>query len=514
MLPIALIIFRETLEISLILGIVLAATRNVPNRMLWIFGGFALGLAGAGLVAFFAEAISNAAEGIGQELFNAGILLVAAGFIGWTALWMRSHAKEMTAHLKKVGADVSAGRLPNYSLSAIIGLAMLREGSEIVLFVYGMIVSGQGASTIMAGSLMGVAAGALAGVLFYFGLIRLSTRYMLTFTSWLMLLLVAGLAAQAFGFLAAAGYFGAYAAPVWDSSWLLSDGSLAGKALHSLVGYSARPAAIQVIVYLMTLLVLSLAIFFIENGGKQQLKTAAVATAGLVLALLVAKPAYAIDDIHSPNIVAHEFELEYNGNVAFDGDASKNNAQVHEIELEYAPLDRWKTELSVEFEHEPGQDLKAEGFAFENFFQFWDQGEKWVDAGLQLAYGHAIHSADPDAIEAKLLLEKQTGKFLHRTNIGLEQELGGHASGGPAFSMNWSSRYRLSPGFEPGFEIHNDFGQGPNFSHFSQQEHYIGPAAYGKLTSNINYEVAALAGFSEASSNAALRFKLEYESVF
>ncbi len=513
MLLIAIIIFRETLEISLILGIVLAATRNVPNRMLWIFGGFALGLAGAGLVAFFAEAISNAASGIGQELFNAGILLTAAAFIGWTALWMRRHAREMSAHIKKVGEDVTAGKLPNYSLSVIIGLAMLREGSEIVLFIYGMIVSGQGPATIMTGSLVGVAAGALAGVLFYFGLVRMSTRYMMKITSWLMLLLVAGLAAQAFGFLAAAGYFGAFAAPVWDSSWLLSDGSLAGKALHSLIGYSARPAAIQVIVYLMTLLILSAAIFFVENGGRQ-LKTAAVATAGLVLALLCAKPAYAIDDIHSPNIVAHEFELEYNGNVALDGDSSKNNAQVHEIELEYAPLDRWKTELSLEFAHDPGQDLKVEGFAFENFFQFWDQGEKWVDAGLQLAYGHSIHSADPDAIEAKLLLEKQTGKFLHRTNIGLEQELGGHASGGPDFSMGWSSRYRLSPGFEPGFEIHNDFGQGPNFSHFSQQEHYIGPAAYGKLTNKINYEVAALAGFSDSSANAALRFKLEYESVF
>src|ERR1700722_17094380 len=132
MLSTAIIIFREILEIAMIVGIVLAATRGVPGRAMWIFGGFAAGCAGAGLVAVFARTISASLSGMGQEFFNALILFTAAGFIGWTALWVRKNARVMTAQLRQAGRDVVEGKAPLYSLALIIGLALLREGSEIV----------------------------------------------------------------------------------------------------------------------------------------------------------------------------------------------------------------------------------------------------------------------------------------------------------------------------------------------------------------------------------------------
>lgn len=261
----ALIIFREVLEIALILGIVMAATRGLPNRMIWIFSGFAIGIFGSAMVAVFANAISETAEGMGQELFNALILFSAALVIGWTVLWMKAHAREMSTHLRQVGHDVRDGKLPFYSLTLIIGLAMLREGSEIVLFVYGMTISGESLTAIFTGATIGLMGGITIGVLFYYGLLKMPARYILTVTSWLLIILVAGLAAQGIGFLTSAGYFSNFSQIVWDSSWLLSENSILGQALATLVGYTSRPTAIQLSAYIFVLVFLIVTATIIEN---------------------------------------------------------------------------------------------------------------------------------------------------------------------------------------------------------------------------------------------------------
>src|SRR5512146_1989556 len=71
---IALLVFREVLEAALIITIVCAATRGVPRRGLFVGGGLILGVLGAMLVALFAGALANAFSGVGQEVFNAGVL--------------------------------------------------------------------------------------------------------------------------------------------------------------------------------------------------------------------------------------------------------------------------------------------------------------------------------------------------------------------------------------------------------------------------------------------------------
>jgi len=256
MLAIIPIIFRESLEIAMILGIVLAATKGLDGRNKWIFGGVLGGLAGAGAVALFAGQISNFADGIGQELFNAMILFTASIFIGWTAIWMRTHARNMAKEFKEIGANVISGKMSKISLSLIIGLAILREGAEIVLFIYGMILSGQSTGDIVAGSLGGVGLGVFIGLLLYNGLIKLHLGRALKVTGWLLILLVCGLCSQAAGYLSAAGMFSSLSKPLWNSSWLLDDSSFLGKALHSLIGYTARPTAIEIIFYAGTLIIL------------------------------------------------------------------------------------------------------------------------------------------------------------------------------------------------------------------------------------------------------------------
>lgn len=270
----AIVIFREALEIAMILGVLLAATRGLKGRMPWILAGIAGGLSGAGMVALFADSIASALSGSGQEMFNALILLAAAGMIGWTLVWMRKHARELTAHIREVGQGVSTGSLPFYSLSVIVALALLREGSEIVLFIYGMLLSNQSLGSVVMGSLIGTALGILAGVLLYYGLLRMTARRMLNITGWLLMLLVAGLVSQAVGFLSAVGYFSGMSQPLWDTSWLLSEGSMIGQALHALIGYTSQPTAIQLLFYAGTL-----ALLMVVSGRIEKHKQAAAVTA-------------------------------------------------------------------------------------------------------------------------------------------------------------------------------------------------------------------------------------------
>ncbi|HKI82084.1 MAG TPA: FTR1 family protein, partial [Pseudodesulfovibrio sp.] len=94
MLPTAIIVFREVLEASLIISIVLAATKGVDKRGLWVGIGVALGILGAGVTAAFADTIANAVAGVGQELFNAAILFAAVFMLGWHNIWMQRHGRE------------------------------------------------------------------------------------------------------------------------------------------------------------------------------------------------------------------------------------------------------------------------------------------------------------------------------------------------------------------------------------------------------------------------------------
>jgi hypothetical protein len=233
-----------------------------------------------------------------------------------------------------------------------------------------------------------------------------------------------------------------------------------------------------------------------------------------VAALSTAQCALAVDKIYSPQVVQGEAEFEYFGTRTFDSLSSENNLQAHETSIGYGVTPWWATELYVLLERGPDQAAHVTGHQFENRFQLAEPGRYWVDPGLLIAYTRAAHQGDPDTLELKLLLEKVSGRFLNRVNIGGEQELGSHASGAPDRVVLWSTRYLLSPRFAPGFEIQSDFGQVNEAHTFDQQQHYIGPAAYGALLPHLKYEAAYLFGVSKAASRGAVRLLLEYEAFF
>ncbi len=255
MIAAALIVFREIIEAGLIVGIVLAATRGIPGRGRVIATGIGAGVLGACLVAAFAGQIAGLFQGSGQELFQASILVSAVVMLAWHNIWMASHGREIAREMRELGAAVSTGARPLAALGLVVGLAVLREGSEVVLFLYGVAAAdGSSVGAMMAGGAIGIAGGAAITVLTYRGLLAIPAGRLLSTTSWLITLLAAGMASQAVAFLQQAGFAGVLDQPLWNTAGLLAESSITGRMLHTLVGYTDQPSGLQLLVYLTTVL--------------------------------------------------------------------------------------------------------------------------------------------------------------------------------------------------------------------------------------------------------------------
>jgi len=269
MLGALVIVFREVIEAGLIIGIVLAVTRGIDGRGVWVAAGVLVGTLGAGLIALFAQTIAEAFAGSGQELFNASVLGIAVAMLMWHNFWMASHGQEMAASMAAVGKEVTAGRRPMAALAMVVGLATLREGSEVVLFLYGIVASGVSAWSLLLGGVLGLAAGAAFTALTYYGLLAIPARHIFAVTTVLITLLAAGMAAQAAQFLDAAGVISVLGQRLWDSSGWLSQDSIVGRLMHTLIGYTDRPSELQLVAYVATLAIMTLLTWMSGSRGQR-----------------------------------------------------------------------------------------------------------------------------------------------------------------------------------------------------------------------------------------------------
>ena len=256
MLQIAIVVFREILEISLIVGILTAATKNIPHRTKWIIGGMASGIAASLILAFFTDQISESLDGVGQEIFNGSILLSASFMISWTVLWMQKHAKSLSGELKKISNSVREGSKPLYTLLFVVFFSVLRESAEIVLFTYSSYISGSNISQISLGLIAGTICGSAIGAALYFGIIKASGKYFFIITTWILVFLASGITASGIGFWINADIIPSLGNPIWDSSMILSQLSPFGTFLNIFMGYVDQPAGAQVLAYFINLSIL------------------------------------------------------------------------------------------------------------------------------------------------------------------------------------------------------------------------------------------------------------------
>src|SRR4030088_405354 len=277
MLGALIIVFREVFEAGLIIGIVLAVTGSVRHRTRWIGGGGLGGACAGFLLAVCCRALSRLFAGMGQELFNAAILGVAVLMLTWHNLCMARHGRELAGEMRAAGQAVADGSKSLLALAVVVGVAVLREGSEVALFLYGIVASDGGSVASLAiGGITGLALGAAVCLLTYFGLMRIPPRALFATTTVLITLLAAGMAAQAVAFLERANWLTALDTIVWDSGWLLSEKGIAGRAMHTLIGYPDQPTEMQLLVYVTVLLVTFLLMRL--TGSQHPARAAAAGT--------------------------------------------------------------------------------------------------------------------------------------------------------------------------------------------------------------------------------------------
>jgi high-affinity iron transporter len=514
MLAAFIIVLREVFEASLIVGIALAASRGLERSRRSIAIGVAAGSAGAIGLAGVADQLSGALQGLGPEVFNASVLLLAAAMLAWHHFWMQRHGQALARDIRAVGADIRAGSRPLMALAAVVALAVLREGAEVVLFLHGVAAAGTDAPSMLLGGALGIAAGGIVGAVLYLGLLRIPQARLFAVTGLMLLCMAAGMASQAAGNLVQAGLVPALIEPLWDSSSWLPQHGLAGQLLHTLVGYDDRPSAMQAVFFTATLA----AIIGIGRGvrrGMRQVPGGAVAAGtGIVLvSLLLAAPrAEAAYKVYSPIVEEGETAVELLGHRANDDDPDVDGSQEYKLELEHAPAWFWHTAIGTEFEKEPGQDPEATEASWENIFQLFEQGRYPVDVGLLIEYAHSLEDGGHDKLEIGALLQKEFGAAQVLFNLIAERDLTSGADTELEYALQY--RWRGDARFEPGIEIYGELGEAGDFGSLGDHGHEAGPALFGKFrlgSGAIKYEAAWLFGLTKDAANQTLRFMVEYE---
>ena len=523
MFAVALIVLRETLEASLIVSIVLAASLGIAGRERWIAAGVGGGVLGSLLVAVSAGAIAESFAGSGQELMNAAILGLAVCMLAWHNIWMASHARDLTRQANALGASVATGGRPMVALALITGAAVLREGSETVLFLFGVAASSsETAGSLLVGGLLGLLGGMAMGLALYFGLLRIPLKRLFAVMGVLVLFLAAGLAAQSVTFLVQADLLPSLGEGWWDTSaWLAEDG-IPGKILHTLIGYVARPSGMQLLAWCVTIVLIAIPTWLLARRGTagRAMAALAVLAAGL---LAGAQPALADIKVRMPYVDWREFEFEHNGSITFGAKSSGvDRAQSYTNSIAYGVTPWWKIELEGELASGGGQHLTWAATTLENTFQITERGQYWIDVGFFAEYSQATGRV-PNTLKLGPIFSTEGPALFgymtqHTLNVFFARDIGGGATHRTGVDVAFQSVIRLDPLFAPGFEYYGGIEDTAQFGRFREQQHFLGPvltgvrsfAPWGKL----KYEAGYLFGLTAAPARSAVRWRLEYGFVF
>jgi high-affinity iron transporter len=257
------IVLREGFEAALLLGIVYAYLVQIghADSRRWVTLGAAAAVLASILMGIGISVLSGPLADIGPDVVALVVIFAAVALLTWHGWWMGRHARELRGDLqRRVEAAHAAQQLWMVGLIAFTGV--FREGAETVLFLWGLTtqlvdLTGWAALIGAAGGL--VSAAALGWLVFQSGR-RLSVQRFFAATSLLILFLAAGLFSAGVGRLQGMALLPG-GGPLWDTSWLLDDQGSVGGFLAGLVGYRARPSALEAAAYLVYLAVVTGLVF-------------------------------------------------------------------------------------------------------------------------------------------------------------------------------------------------------------------------------------------------------------
>jgi high-affinity iron transporter len=254
---------REAFEASLILGIVYGYLEKIGARggYRYVTWGGTLGLILSVAMGVAVTFVSGPLLDLGPDIITVAVIFAAVGLLTWHAWWMQQHARLMKGQVQhRIDEARAANRLWVVGLIAFTGV--FREGAETVLFLWGIMAQAEGAAgwTSVVGGIAGVAAAAAIGWAIFHGGRHISLSRFFNITTGFIMLLAAGLLATGVGRLQGLGLL-PLSEPVWNTSGLLSDKSVAGGFLSGLIGYRSQPTFPEIFVYVAYLLGMGIVLF-------------------------------------------------------------------------------------------------------------------------------------------------------------------------------------------------------------------------------------------------------------
>lgn len=232
------IVLREVLEAALMVSILLAASRYLELNARWVLAALGLGLLGAVAYGYLLNPISELFEGVGQEVFNATLQFAVFVTLAATVFLIARRFGISGGNERALPAMMTAG----------VALAVMREGSEVFIYVSGFLQMTGFLSSVGVGSLTGASIGISVGVLFYYLLLAMRPARAITISIILLALIASGMAAQATKLLIQADWI-SVSGPIWDTSAWIREDSLSGQLLYALIGYEATPSATEIAIY-------------------------------------------------------------------------------------------------------------------------------------------------------------------------------------------------------------------------------------------------------------------------
>jgi high-affinity iron transporter len=240
-----IIILREVLEAALLVSILSALSSTLGISRYWVMWALGIGIAGAIGYSFSINTVSDWFGGVGQEVSNALIQFTIYMMLLVFTLLIAGRSP----------AHVTENRVAALCMAAAVSLAVTREGFEILIYIHSFINALPQLVSILMGSVIGAGIGISIGALIYYFIGALEYRHSMTVGICLLALVGAGTVSQAVLLMIQADWLPSQY-PLWDTSGWLSEGSVTGQLLYSLIGYEATPTAIQAGAYFGALLLL------------------------------------------------------------------------------------------------------------------------------------------------------------------------------------------------------------------------------------------------------------------
>ena len=251
---IVFIVWRESVEALLVVGILNAwlsgrdtATRQAGRR--WLWAGVASGIVGAIALAWVLTVFEDVLSEDGRQMFQTAMVLAAAALIVQMVVWMRRNGRTLKRDME-TALTGAAAKQSWWGVYFLAGLAVLREGSETVVFLWGSL-AGKTLDTLGApllAALLGFGAAIASYALLQLGGRVLSWRLFFRVTEVMLLCLAAALVVTGADGLIDLGWLPSLGR-AWDTSALLPDNGIAGGLVSALTGYRARPSGLEVIAF-------------------------------------------------------------------------------------------------------------------------------------------------------------------------------------------------------------------------------------------------------------------------